>query len=143
LRFRQLEFFAKLPIKNILSRADQTVPRGVAEPESIFRQHGKGINIKPAIGSALARRQMAVADLIRAGNALCASVGRVVVLVWGKWKTTGQGVDTANVPSAKHSISDAVIQMRMTAAKSYLVIKAQYPAEFLIEVGRPTLRREI
>src|SRR6185369_11591184 len=44
LRFRQLEFFAKLPIKNILSRADQTVPCGVAEPESIFRQHGKGIN---------------------------------------------------------------------------------------------------
>src|SRR6185369_778813 len=94
-------------------------------------------------GVALARRQIAVPDLIGARNALCASVGGVVVLVRGKWKTTGQGVDTADMPSAEHSIHDLVIQMRMTAAKRYLVVKTQYPAEFLIEVCQCTLRREI
>src|SRR3954447_25792859 len=87
--------------------------------------------------------QVAVSELIWTWNTLCTGTGRVIVLIGREGESTCQSVDSTQVPATEDRIDYAVIQMRMAAAKWNFVVKAQHPAQLLVEVGHATLCSQV
>ena len=70
-----------------MSGTDQTVPGCIAKPERVSMvgiDYVKGADIEPMLKRALARRQVAVSDLVWTRDTLGASVGGIIVLIGGE-----------------------------------------------------------